>query len=195
MKLADLRYIPHFDLLAPQLLFRVQHSTVRAGTVKIGTRLLLLPPTNLLSGRFDIAGEPVAYFAERPETAIYEAICRREAIGVSYALMAKRSLLSVQATAKLSLLDLRPHVSSWPVLHSLRFEQTQALAAEAHAGGFSGIVYKSAQQHDKDCFALWGQAFAALRRMSLQRLVEPKSGNLHVALATALNGSRLPLLP
>jgi hypothetical protein len=195
MKLADLQYIPHFDLLAPQLLFRVQHSSARAGTVKIGSRLLLLPPSNLLSGRFDIVGQPVAYFAERSETAIYEAICRREAIGVSYALTAKRSLLSVQTTAKLSLLDLRPHVSSWPVLHSLRFDQTQALAAEAHAAGFSGIVYKSAQQHDKDCFALWGQALATLRRISLESLVESGSGNLHVALATALNGSQLPLLP
>ena len=195
MKLADLQYIPHFDLLAPQLLFRVQHSSARPGTVKIGTRLLLLPPSNLLSGRFDVAGQPVAYFAERSETALYEAICRREAVGISYALMAKRSLLSVQTTAKLPLLDLRPHASSWPVLHSLRFDQTQALAAEAHAAGFFGVVYKSAQQHDKDCFALWGAALTALRRMSVERLVESGSGNLHVALAAALKGSRLPLLP
>ena len=195
MKLADLQYIPHFDLLAPQLLFRVQHSSARPGTVKIGTRLLLLPPSNLLSGRFDVAGQPVAYFAERPETALYEAICRREAVGVSYAMMAKRSLLSVQTTANLPLLDLRPHASSWPVLHSLRFDQTQALAAEAHAAGFLGVVYKSAQQYDNDCFALWGQALRALHRMSVERLVESGSGNLHVALTAALKGSRLPLLP
>ena len=136
-----------------------------------------------------------AYFAERPETAVYETICRREAIGVSYALMAKRSLLSVQTTANLPLLDLRPHASSWPVLHSLRFDQTQALAAEAHAAGFLGIVYKSAQRYDNDCFALWGQTLTALRRMSVESLIELGSGNLHVALATALNGSRLPLLP
>jgi hypothetical protein len=36
MKLADLQNIPQFDLLAPQLLLRVQHSSARAGTVKIG---------------------------------------------------------------------------------------------------------------------------------------------------------------
>ena len=137
----------------------------------------------------------MAYFAERPETALYEAICRREAVGVSYAMMAKRSLLSVQATANLPLLDLRPHASSWPVLHSLRFDQTQALAAEAHAAGFLGVVYKSAQQYDNDCFALWGQALRALHRMSVERLVESGSGNLHVALTAALKGSRLPLLP
>ena len=195
MNLADLRYSPRFDLLPPQLLFRVQHSSARAGTVKIGTRLLMLPPSNLLSGRFDIAGQPVAYFAERPETAVYEAICRREATGVSFALMAKRSLLSVQTTAKITVLDLRPHALSWPVLQSLRFDQTQALAAEALAAGLSGIVYRSAQQYGMDCFALWGQALRALDRMSLESLVESRSGNLHAAVATALNGSQLPLLP
>ena len=105
------------------------------------------------------------------------------------------SAASVQTTAKLPLLDLRPHASSWPVLHSLRFDQTQALAAEAHAAGFLGVVYKSAQQYDNDCFALWGQALTALRRMFVDSLVEPGSGNLHIALATALKGSRLPLLP
>lgn len=195
MKLADLQYAFHFDLLAPQLLFRVQYARANARTVKIGTRLLLLPPSNLLSGRFDIAGQPVAYFAERPEAAIYEAICRREATGVSYALMAKRSLLSVQTTAKLTLLDLRPHTPSWPVLQSLRFDHTQALAADAHAAGFSGIVYRSAQQYGTDCFALWGQALTVLRRMSLESLLEPQTGQLHGALAMALNGSQLPLLP
>lgn len=68
MKLADLQYAPHFDLLAPQSLFRVQHTRASAGTVKVGA--ILLPPSHLLSGRLDIPGIPVAYFAERPETAL-----------------------------------------------------------------------------------------------------------------------------
>lgn len=195
MKLADIQYAPPFDLLAPELLFRVQYARARAGTVKIGARLLLLPPSNLLSGRFDIAGRPVAYFAERPETAIYEAICRREATGVSLALLAKRSLLSVQTTAKVTLLDLRPHAFSWPVLQSLRFVHTQALAAEAYAAGFSGVVYRSAQQYGMDCFALWGDALEVLQRVSLENLLEPSTGNLHGALASALHGSQVPLLP
>lgn len=137
----------------------------------------------------------MAYFAERPETAIYEAICRREATGVSCALVGKRSLLTVQTTAKLTLLDLRPHVFSWPVLQSLRFSHTQALAAEAHAAGFSGIVYRSAQQYGMDCFALWGQALTELHRVSLESLIERQTGNLHGTLATALIGAQLPLLP
>jgi hypothetical protein len=36
MKIADLQHIPQFDLLAPQLSVRVQHSSARASTVKIG---------------------------------------------------------------------------------------------------------------------------------------------------------------
>jgi len=195
MKLADLQYVPHFDLLAPQALFRVQHSRASAGTVKVGNRLLLLPPSHLLSGRFDIAGQPVAYFAERPETAVYEVVCRREAKGVSMALMAKRSLLSVQTSAKITLLDLRPHTTTWPVLQSLRFDQTQALAAQAFDHGFSGIVYRSAQQYGMDCFALWGTALTVLQRVSLEPLVEPATGNLHGALAMGLAGSLVPLLP
>jgi len=195
MRIVDLQNSLHFDLLPPKLLFRVQHSSVSAGTVKIGRQLLLLPPSNLLSGRFDITGQPVAYFAERPETAIYEAICRREVTGVSLALIKKRSLLSVKTKAKITLLDLRPNTSNWPVLQSLRFHQTQAFAAEALAAGFSGIVYRSAQQYEMNCFALWGQALTALSRISLEHLVEPGSGRLHAAVATALNGSQLPLLP
>lgn len=195
MNLADIQYVPHFDLLAPQMLFRVQRTRASAGSVRIGRKLLLLPPSHLLCGRFDIAGQPVAYFAERPETAIYEAICRREATGVSYALMARRSLLSVRTSAEVRLLDLRPHAPSWPVLQSLRFDQTQSLAAQAHFAGFHGIVYRSAQQYGMDCFALWGLALTALRRLSLEKLLEPGTGNLHGALAMALNGSQLPLLP
>lgn len=109
--------------------------------------------------------------------------------------MAKRSLLSVQTTATVRLLDVRPYATSWPVLQSLRFEQTQALAAQAHAEGFSGIVYRSAQQFGMDCFALWGPALTVVRRMTLERLLEPKTGNLHGALATALVGPQVPLLP
>lgn len=195
MKLADLQVLVQFDLLAPQPLFRVQHARARAGTVKMGRGLLLLPPSHLMVGRFDRYGEPVAYLAERPETALYEALCRREATGVSYALLAQRALLSVQTTAQLSLLDLRPHTPSWPVLQSLRFDQTQGLAAEAHAVGFVGIVYRSAQQYGMDCYALWGPALTALHRVSLEGLLEPHTGNLYSALATALQGSQVPLLP
>jgi len=93
------------------------------------------------------------------------------------------------------LLDLRPHTSSWPVLQSLRFAQTRTLASEAHSADFSGMVYRSAQQYGMDCFVLWGQALTALHRMSRESLLDPKTGNLHGALATALNGSQLLLLP
>lgn len=92
-KLFDIPYIPRFDLLAPQVLYRVRHSRASAGTVKMDCRLpLLLPPSYLMSGRLDVAAQPDAYFAERPEMTVYEGICRREATGASMALMSKRSL-------------------------------------------------------------------------------------------------------
>jgi len=53
-------------------------------------RQFLLPPSHLLSGRFDVAGVPVGYFAEAPETAVYESLCRREATAVSMQAAAMR---------------------------------------------------------------------------------------------------------
>lgn len=191
MKLSDLEYAPTFDLLAPSALFRIQRSRARSGTVRIGR--LLLPPSDLLSGRFDVAGVPVGYFAEAPDTAAYESLARRETASLSFQTIASRSLLCVQASCTLTLLDLRQHASSWPVLQSLRLAHTQELAADAHAHGFAGIVYCSAQQHGMASFALFGDALASLKSAWLQRLVEPGTGNLHSVIAAALKGSQVPL--
>lgn len=193
MKLSDLEYAPAFDLLAPTALFRVQRSRVRAGTVRIGR--LLLPPSTLLNGRFDVAGVPVGYFAEAPDTAAYEALARRETTFLSIQTIAGRSLLCVQASRTLTLLDLRMHASSWPVLQSLRLAHTQELAADAHAKGFAGIVYCSAQQNNMACCAVFGDALASLKVAWTERLVEPGTGNLHKVIAAALKGSQVPLTP
>jgi hypothetical protein len=128
MKLADLKFAPSFDLPAPSVLYRIQRARARRGSLRVGR--ILLPPSHLLSGRFDVAGVPVGYFAEAPETAVYESLCRREATAVSMQAAAIRTLLCVQTTQPLRLLDLRMHASSWPVLQSLRLNHTQELAAE-----------------------------------------------------------------
>ncbi|MDC6169584.1 MULTISPECIES: RES family NAD+ phosphorylase [unclassified Roseateles] len=193
MKLSDLEYAPAFDLLAPTALFRIQRSRVRAGTVRIGR--LLLPPSTLLNGRFDVAGVPVGYFAEAPDTAAYEALARRETTFLSIQTITGRSLLCVQASRTLTLLDLRMHASSWPVLQSLRLAHTQELAADAHAQGFAGIVYCSAQQNNMACYAVFGDAMASLKVAWTERLVEPGTGNLHTVIAAALKGSQVPLTP
>lgn len=193
MKLSDLEYVPSFDLLAPQALYRVQRRRARAGSVKIGR--LLLPPADLVSGRFDVKGVHVAYFGEKPETALFEALCRREATALSMKEIDMRTLLCVQTTRLLKLLDLRLHAQSWPVLQSLRFHHTQGLAREAYDQGFAGIVYRSAQQYGMDCYALFGESSRSLRTLWLEPLTEQGTGNLHISLAAALVGSQVTLAP
>ena len=191
MKLTDLQYVPSLDLLAPQALFRIQRTHARPGTVRLGR--VLLPPSHLMTGRFDIDDQPVGYFAESPETAVYEVLCRREALALSMSELARRNLLCVQTKVPLNLLDLRPHAQSWPVLQSLRFPITQALAKDAHDQGFSGIAYRSAQHYAMDCYALFGDALKTLKAAWSESLLEPGTGNLHGAVAAALLGSKVPL--
>lgn len=193
MKLSDLQYIPATDLPAPHALYRIQRQRARPGSLRLGR--LLLPPSDLMCGRFDVRGQPVAYFAETPETAAYEVLCRREALALSMAELGQRNLLCVQTRVPLSLLDLRPHAQSWPVLQSLRFGLTQGLAKQALQYGFSGIVYRSAQQYGMDCYALFGDALKTLKPVWIEPLLEAHSGHLHGVVATALQGSQLPLTP
>ena len=193
MKLTDLEFVPSFELLAPTILYRIQRSRARRGSVRAGR--ILLPPSHLLSGRFDVNGVPVGYFAEAPETAVYESLCRREAVAVSMQSAALRTLLCVQTARPLTLLDLRMHASSWPVLQSLRLSHTQELAAQAQAQGFEGVIYCSAQQHSMHCFAIFAGALRGLRTLWAERLTEPGTGNLHAVLVNALKGAQLPLVP
>src|SRR5689334_15118805 len=107
MKLEDLAFVPEHAVPASMTLYRVQRSTSRPGTVTIGS--LKVPPAGTLSGRFDLSSLPVGYFAEAPETAIYESLARREALGLSLSVVAKRRLLALQTRRTLRLADLRPH--------------------------------------------------------------------------------------
>lgn len=193
MKLSDLEFVPSAELPAPSVLYRIQRTRARSGSQRVGR--ILLPPPNLLSGRFDLAGIPVGYFAEAPETAVYESLCRREATTVSLHAAAIRTLLCFQTNEPLTLLDLRMHASSWPVLQSLRLHHTQELAAEAHKQGFKGIVYCSAQQHSMHSYAVFGDALKGLRSLWAERLTESGTGNLHAVFAGAVKGSQIPLVP
>jgi hypothetical protein len=193
MKLSDLEFTPTFELLAPQALFRIQRTRANKQTVRIGS--ILLPPMDLMAGRFDLDGTPVGYFAQAPETAILETLFRREATGVSLETLTKRRLLCVQTTGKLALLDLRPHASTWPVLQSLRLTHTQELALDACLAGYVGIVYRSAQQAGMDCYALFGDAVKTLKPAWSELLAERGTGNLHSAVASVLSRSKVPLVP
>ena len=103
-------------------------------------------------------------------------------------------LLAVRSAQPLTLLDLRHHARAFPVLQSLRYAETQELARDIVAAGFAGIIYRSAQQHDADCFAIFAPGLGAFRQVSKLDLVHSRSGAFHHALVNALRGSRLPVV-
>ena len=193
MNLSDLNTAHETTLPAASTIWRIQRSRARSGSVAIGA--IRLPPTGLMLGRFDLVTEPVGYFAETAETAIHETLTRRETTGLPFKGIAARAILCVQTKANLRLLDLRPHTTQWPVLQALRYAATQGLADTARKAGFDGLVYHSAQQYDRDCYALFGNALSKTKLVYRHPLVEPGTGNLHRALVTAVTGSMVPVLP
>lgn len=190
MRLSDLEIVTTYSLASGQSLFRVQrarNSALRRGPLK-------LSPVGLLSGRFDLPTVPCAYFAEAPDTALYEALFRREAPLLSLHELRKRELVTVQVRRNLELGDLRPHTPSWPVLQSLRFGETQELAIDAHAAGLEGLIYKSAQQHGQDCVVLFDpDADVVGARTRVHLVADGDSLNRWVVLAA--ERSRVPLAP
>jgi hypothetical protein len=102
-------------------------------------------------------------------------------------------LLCAGAAGELTLLDATPHAASYPALQLTRFGPTQALAARAAAARYDGIAYLSAQRHGGVCFALFEHVLPAIRARWRQRLIEPKTGNLHRVVAIVACGSGLPL--
>lgn len=190
MKLQDLQYLPPTTLATSQTVFRVQRRRARPGSARVGP--LKLPPASTLTSRFAVGTALVGYFAESPETAVYESLVRREAASLSLATAASRDLLCLRATRPVNLLDLRPHAATWPFLQSLRFEATRAVAVEAMAAGFEGIAYRSAQHYGQDCFALFGPSLEALALVRRERLMLD-DGSMHQALYTAITGGQIPL--
>lgn len=195
MRLQELEHAAELVLRVPTILYRVQRTRSRAGSVTIGP--LRLPPRGLLSNRFDLANDDVAYFAEMDTTAVYETLARRETTTLSLsATVAQRQLLTLRTTQPLALLDLRGHAHAWPVLQSLRYAATQSVAASTQAAGYQGIVYRSAQQYGADCYAIFGiGALKSLRLVSRTTLVHAATGSVHRVVAGAVRGSKVPLVP
>lgn len=192
MRLHDLQYLPPVTLAASQTVYRVQRARARPGALSIGP--LRMAPLGDMAGRFALAKVAACYFAESPETALYESLVRREAVSLSLSGAAGRQLLCLRTTRPIQLLDLRPHASSWPVLQSLRFSATQDIAGEAWAQGFEGIAYRSAQHYGLDCFVVFGAGLKAFRLVWREALMLP-DGSMHQALAAAIRGGQIMLVP
>lgn len=190
MKLHDLQYLPSTTLPASHTVYRVQRTKARPGSVRIGP--LKMAPAGDLHGRYSVATTASCYFAESAETAIYESLVWREAVALSLDIAENRQLLCLSTTRPIHFLDLRHHASSWPVLQSLRFTATQAIAAGALAEGFEGIVYRSAQHYGQDCFVVFGTSLKAFKLAWRKPLLLP-DGAMHQALATAIRGGQIML--
>lgn len=192
MKLQDLQYLPTTTLAASQTVYRVQRAKARAGAAKVGP--LRMSPIGEMSSRFAVAAVAAGYFAEHPETALYESVVRREATSVSLTMLAGRVILCMQTTSPVRLLDLRPHASTWPVLQSLRFSATQELAADALAAGYEGVAYRSAQQYGQDCFVVFGVSLHAFKLVWRKPLMLP-NGAMHRSLVAAIHGGQIVVTP
>lgn len=192
MKLADLEHLSPHRLAQGQSLYRTQRAAVTGAAIARGP--LHLAPIRALSGRFDVVGVPCAYLAEAPDTALFEATFRRESTGVSVTALQLRELLAVQTQHEVVLGDLRPHAAAWPVLQSLRWSETQALAAEVYKAGFSGLIYRSAQHFGQDCVVLFDPPSgltAELWRVALANA----QGAVNKWVADAVRRSLVPLVP
>ena len=193
MKLAELEHAVDFTLPSPSILYRVQRLRSRRGAVAVGP--LRVPRRGLLLNRFDLINDESAYFADSSETAVYETLARREAVALSLSALAGRALLTLQTTSPLNLLDLRFHAGAWPVLQSLRYAETQELAAEARAAGYDGLIYRSAQQYGSDSVVLFGAGAMRYVKLVSRLPLLSRAGALHRAAAEAIRGAKVPLTP
>lgn len=183
---------PPYRLIPSQDLYRIQLARSRPGHRPIGQ--LRVAPAGARSGRFCQPDQRVAYFADSPETAGYEAFGRREQEWLSLDFLRRREVVRAQPGKELSLLDLTLHAAEWPVLQATRFAETQALSVQAAAAGYDGLAYHSAQRHGGICFALFEPVLPGIRTRSRQRLIEAETGNLHRLVVTVARGAGLPLV-
>lgn len=94
------------ELPAGQLFYRVQRTTARKGSVKINR--MILPPAGIKAGRFCLADGITAYLADSPETALYEAVFRRELrTFVALSDLRLKTLGTFKSRQSLRLVDLR----------------------------------------------------------------------------------------
>lgn len=184
---------PLIELPAGQMFFRVQLLRARPDTVK--TNGLLLPPAGVLSGRFCLPDQVTAYLADSADTALFESQFRRETKSRSLSDLRKRALLQFTTKQPMRLVDLRPLAEPYPLLLSLRIEQTQALALDCFQAGYQGLIYASAQHMQHSCICLFPEGIAALKRQQQWPLIKPGSQQLLREVVDAARRSGVPLLP
>lgn len=179
------------ELAAPYVFYRVQ--LIRSRVTSVQMNGLSMPPVGLMHGRFCLPYEPVAYLADSPETALYEALLRRETVSRSMSELRRKCLVEFVTTDTLRLADLRGLAEPYPVLQSLRVAQTQELAADCRVMGLDGVVYASAQHPQHTCIALFQSGIGCLSKHGSHRLVKARTNRLLKVVQTALSRSLVPL--
>jgi hypothetical protein len=160
----------------------------------VRTRGFILPPFGVPTGRFDLSDEPTAYLADSEQTSCYEALFRRDTRSYTLDQLRQRSLVAFRTAAGMRLVDLRGLEENYPVLQSLRYEATQAFAADARKAGAHGVMYASAQHPYHSCICLFERGVASMTKVSSTPLVQPGSDRLHLSVLRAALGSQVAIV-
>lgn len=183
---------PILEVPAHQVWHRVQRISARKDSVR--HKGYVLAPPGGLAGRFDLADEVAAYLADSPEKALYESLFRREVRSCHFSRIEQRALLSFETLAPLRLVDLRGLEAHYPVLQSMRYETSQAFAADCRQQGLHGVLYASAQHPTHSCVCLFMAGLHQTKKVIAVALVQAGSGLLHKAVILAARGSQVPIL-
>ena len=183
---------PILEIPAHQTWHRVQRRSVRRGSVRL--KGYVLAPTGGLTARFDMADEPIVYLADSPETALYESVFRREVRNCHWDRLLERTMVTFETRASLRLADLRGLEERYPVLQSMRYENSQKFAQDCRQQGLHGILYASAQHPHHSCVCLFKDGIEQTKKLTAFALVEPGTGNLLKSVANAARGSQVPII-
>lgn len=92
------------------------------------------------------------------------------------------------------LVDLRGLEENYPLQQSLRYETTQAFAAEARKACALGVMYASAQHPYHACICLFERGVASVTKVSSIPLVQPGSDRLHLSVLRAVVSSQVAIV-
>lgn len=182
------KQVPKIELPVGQVFHRVQRNVVRKGSVKINR--MILPPAGIKAGRFCLANGVTAYLADSIETALYEAVFRREQkTFVALEDLRLKALGTFTSKEPLRLVDLRGFEEQYPVLQSQRIQHTQSFAEECFGECCDGILYASAQHPHHECVCLFETGAKKLGFVQAWPLVKPGTDILHRAVVEAARRS------
>ena len=182
------KQVPKIELPVGQVFHRVQRNVVRKGSVKINR--MILPPAGIKAGRFCLANGVTAYLADSIETALYEAVFRRELkTFVALEDLRLKALGTFTSKEPLRLVDLRGFEEQYPVLQSQRIQHTQSFAEECFGECCDGILYASAQHPHHECVCLFETGAKKLGFVQAWPLVKPGTDILHRAVVEAARRS------